>query len=80
MREERKRNPRRASASTSPGMGDRVALLRRTFGEEVRCPYCGGPETLHWSVSKTWLIALVKKVEIEFSGEGEITDWPEYPD
>lgn len=35
-------------------MGDRVALLRRTFGEEVTCPDCGG---------RLRLIALVKKEE-----------------
>ena len=35
-------------------MGDRVALLRRTFGEEVVCPDCGG---------RLRLIALVKKEE-----------------
>lgn len=79
-------------------------LLRRTFGEEVVCPDCGG---------KLRLIALVKKeetiqallkarhlptqatgpperaqpepvatepLELEWSGEGESADWPEYPD
>jgi len=35
-------------------MGDRVALLRRTFGEAVVCPDCGG---------RLRLIALVKKEE-----------------
>ena len=35
-------------------MGDRVALLRRTFGEEVVRPDCGG---------RLRLIALVKKEE-----------------
>jgi hypothetical protein len=77
-------------------------LLRRTFGEEVKCPDCGG---------KLRLIALVKKeetiqallkamhlqteatgppersqpvatepLELEWSGPGKSTDWPEYPD
>lgn len=102
----RKRNRKRnqAVAGTSHGMGDRVALLKRTFGEEVKCPDCGG---------KLRLIALVKKeetiqallkamhmqteatgpperaqaepattepLELEWSGQGERADWPEYPD
>jgi hypothetical protein len=78
--------------------------LRRTFGEEFKCPECGG---------KLQLIALVKKeetipallktmhllaqasgppkraklrpvatepMELEWSGQGESADWPEYPD
>ena len=49
-----KRNRSQGAASISPGMGDRVALLRRTFGEEVGCPDCCG---------RLRLIALVKKEE-----------------
>jgi len=96
-------------AETKPKSGGRLyipwyELLRRTFGEQVVCPDCGG---------KLRLIALVKKeetiqallkamhlltqptgppegakpepaeteaMELEWSGEGESADWPEYPD
>lgn len=57
-------------------MGDRVALLRRTFGEEVVCPTqaTGPPERANSEPAET------EALELEWSGEGESADWPEYPD
>ena len=100
----RNRNRNQADAVTSPGTGDRVALLRRTFGEEVVCPDCGGKlrlialvkqeETIQTLLSAMHLLtqatgppvaaqpepAETEALELEWSGEAESADWPEYPD
>ncbi len=79
-------------------------LLRRTFGEEVVCPDCGGRLRLIALVKKEETIqallkalhlptqatgpperakpepATTEPLELEWSGEGESADWPEYPD
>ena len=85
-------------------MGDRVALLRRTFGEEGVCPDCGGrlrlialvktEETIQTLLSAMQVLtqatgppemaksepAEPEALELEWSGEGASTDWPEYPE
>jgi hypothetical protein len=96
-------------AETKPKPGGRRyipwhELLRRTFGEEVKCPDCGGKlrlialvkqeETIQTLLSAMRLLtqatgppvaaqpepAETEALELEWSGEAESADWPEYPD
>ena len=63
-------------------MGDRLALLRRTYGEEVACPDCGGRLRLNALVKKEETIqALLKAMHLlnQTTGPSEV-EKPKPPD